>query len=176
MNEILERIIPLFQTFQSSAERFWENELTLPFFDFEEIGISQSAPQWGADLSVPEPSVLQLPPTSWLWEFEAVVPTTFPEIPFLGKENSLYDAQGGDTIFSSSSPLSLSTVSENIRDEILYESGNFREYHVHKEAPQIAIEFSGTIHKDVDMNALLQRMKSKLQEELSAETALQYYY
>ena len=74
MNEILKQIIPLFQTFQSSAERFWENELTLPFFDFEEIGISHSAPQWGADLSVPEPSVLQLPPTSWLWEFEAVVP------------------------------------------------------------------------------------------------------
>ncbi|MEE0776277.1 MAG: hypothetical protein U0M15_04360 [Bacillota bacterium] len=74
----------------------------------------------------------------------------------------------------------LSSISEQLSDkrweQMIYTNGSAQQVHIHKEAPQIAIEFSGAIHQDVDLNTLMRAMKSKLQEELASETALTYRY
>lgn len=168
MIEFWEQIADSFRMLQKSAEIFGDESLEFPFFSFEKEtfeGVDASFKAIQTAVTLPQ-------------NIEAITPMIFPEIPLGGSENLFdrtWDFSSATSFFSTVSGGSKNDFDSHW-EQALYENGGLRQYHIHKEAPQIAIEFSGAIHKDVDVDALLREMKTKLQEDLSAETTLQYYY
>ncbi len=53
---------------------------------------------------------------------------------------------------------------------------NNKEIHVHNEIPAINIEFSGSIDKDVDVEALMREMRRRLKEEMASGSDFSYAF